>query len=338
MIGILRDLRSKGATCIVISHKLNEIREIADSITILRDGRTVETLRMRDGVDEDRIIRGMVGRVMGARFPERKAQVGEVFFDVRDWTVRHPSDPERLICKGISFQVRRGEIVGFAGLMGSGRTEMARSIFGRSYGVFERGTILKDGREISLRSVAEAIRAGIAYVPEDRKSLGLNLLDSIQKTIVSARLEGVARAGLLDRHREMAVAEDYRRSLRIKAPNVLAGVATLSGGNQQKAVLAKWLFTGPDLLLLDEPTRGIDVRAKYEIYELIHELAASGKGIVLISSELPEVLALSDRVYALCEGAVTGVLHRAEATPERLMKRMTASGCQPRNHAKDANT
>jgi putative multiple sugar transport system ATP-binding protein len=210
--------------------------------------------------------------------------------------------------------------------MGAGRTELARSLFGHSYGLYEGGQILKDGQELRLPTVAAAIRAGIAYVTEDRKSLGLNLLDDIKGTIVAADLRRIARHAVLDRNREFAVAEGYRQSLRIKAPSVNAGVAKLSGGNQQKVVLGKWLFTEPDLLILDEPTRGIDVGAKYEIYELIQQLAAAGKGVILISSELPEVLGLADRIYTLREGAITGVLDRAAANPERLMRLMTTSG------------
>jgi len=326
LLDIVRDLRRKGVTSIVISHKLNEIREIADAVTILRDGRSVETLRVSDGIDEDRIIKGMVGRRLGVRYPERATQPGDIFFEVENWTVRHPRAPTRMVCKGSSFHVRRGEVVGFAGLMGAGRTELARSIFGKSYGIFEGGSIFKDGKELRLDSVSDAIRAGIAYVPEDRKTQGLNLLDSIKATIVSANLSGVSSHGVLNPDREFDVAEKYRRSLLIKAPSVHTGVSKLSGGNQQKVVLAKWLFAEPDLLILDEPTRGIDVGAKHEIYGLINRLAADGKGIVVISSELPEVLGVSDRVYAICEGAVTGCLDRAEATPERLMKLMTAAG------------
>ncbi len=326
LLGILRGLRHKGITCIIISHKLNEIRAIADTITILRDGRSVETMCMDQGVDEDRIIRGMVGRPLGARYPTRTPCTGDIFFEVRNWTVRHPQIPERLLCKQINFHVRRGEVVGFAGLMGAGRTELARSLFGRSYGIYESGQVIKDGRQLRLRTVAEAIHAGIAYVPEERKTQGLNLLDSVKATIVSANLRGIAQGCVLDRNREFTVAEEYRRSLHIKTHGVSAGVATLSGGNQQKVVLGKWLFTGPDLLILDEPTRGIDVGAKYEIYEMIQDLAASGRGIMVISSELPEVLGLSDRIYTICEGSVTGVLDRAEASPERLMKLMTAIG------------
>jgi putative multiple sugar transport system ATP-binding protein len=326
MLDIIRDLRRQGVTGIIISHKLNEIREIADAVTIIRDGRSVETLRIKDGIDEDRIIKGMVGRRLGVRYPARTTRPGDVFFEVRNWTVRHPRVPKRMVCKNAAFHVRRGEVVGFAGLMGAGRTELARSVFGKSYGIFEGGSIVKDGKALQLNSVFEAIEAGIAYVPEDRKTQGLNLLDSIKATIVSANLSGIARHCVLNPDHEFHVAETYRQSLLIKAPSVHAGVSTLSGGNQQKVVLGKWLFTQPDLLILDEPTRGIDVGAKYEIYGLINQLAADGKGIVVISSDLPEVLGVSDRVYAICEGAVTGCLDRAEATPERLMKLMTAAG------------
>ena len=334
LLKLLRGLRAQGITSILISHKLNEVLAVADAVTIIRDGQSIETLRLTgEGaavVDEDRLIRGMVGRSLGARFPARIPRIGEPFFEVQDWTVRHPQVPERLVCKGVSFFVRRGEILGFAGLMGAGRTELARSLFGRSYGLHEGGRLLMDGRELDLPNVAAAIRQRIAYVTEDRKTLGLNLLDDIKTTIVAAALGRVSHHGVLDRHQEVAVAEGYRQSLRVKAPSVTAGVAKLSGGNQQKVVLAKWLFTEPDLLILDEPTRGIDVGAKYEIYELIQALAAAGKGVILISSELPELLGLADRIYTLCEGAITGVLDRDQATQERLMRLMTLGGAVTR--------
>ena len=337
LLNLLRGLRERGLTSILISHKLNEVLAIADAVTIIRDGQSIETLRLTgpdaQPVDEDRLIRGMVGRSLGARFPQRTPRIGEPFFEVRDWTVRHPQVAERLVCKGVSFFVRRGEILGFAGLMGAGRTELARSLFGRSYGLYEGGQILMAGREVDLHDIATAIRHRLAYVTEDRKTLGLNLLDDIKTTIVAADLGRVSHHGVIDRPREVAVAEDYRQSLRIKAPSVSAGVAQLSGGNQQKVVLAKWLFTEPELLILDEPTRGIDVGAKYEIYELIQDLAAAGKGVILISSELPELLGLADRIYTLCEGAITGVLDRAEATQERLMRLMTLNLATPRNPA-----
>ena len=323
LLDIIAGLRAKGVTCVMISHKLNEIEQIADAITIIRDGKSIETLQVKDGVDEDRIIRGMVGRELESRFPDHAPQIGETFFEVRDWTVRHPTVPDRLVCKGSSFTVRRGEIVGFAGLMGAGRTELMRSIFGRSYGTFVRGAIIKDGKEIRLPNVASAIDHGLAYVTEDRKSLGLNLLDDIKKTTVSARLKRITHGLVVNEREEYTYAESYRKSLRTKAPSVDEGVNKLSGGTQQKVVLAKWLFTEPDLLILDEPTRGIDVGAKFEIYGIIQRLASEGKGVILVSSELPELLGLSDRIYTIFEGAITGVLDKTEADQESLMRLMT---------------
>ncbi|HWS34612.1 MAG TPA: sugar ABC transporter ATP-binding protein, partial [Actinoplanes sp.] len=287
LLDLLRGFKDRGITSIMISHKLNEVEAIADAITILRDGRTIETLTVgADGVDEDRIVRGMVGRDLESRFPEHTPQIGDVFFEVRDWTVRHPISAERLVCKNSSFTVRRGEIVGFAGLMGAGRTELAMSVFGRSYGVHLGGKVFKDGHEIALHSVADAIAHGLAYVSEDRKAIGLNLLDDVKTSVVAAKLSKITRHGVLDQAAQYHEAEGYRRSLRIKTPSVDEGVTRLSGGNQQKVVLAKWMFTDPDLLILDEPTRGIDVGAKYEIYGIIQRLADEGKGVIVISSEL----------------------------------------------------
>ena len=326
LLGLMRNLRDQGVTCIMISHKLNEIEQIADSITIIRDGRSIETLNVSSGgIDEDRIIKGMVGRSLESRFPDHAPNLGEVFFEVRNWTVRHPNVPDRLVCKNSSFFVRRGEIVGFAGLMGAGRTELARSLFGRSYGSYVSGTVLKDGREIQLRSIPEAIDAGLAYVTEDRKSLGLNLLDDIKTTTVAAALKKVTRGIVVDDREEYRVAEDYRKQLRTKTPSVNEGVIKLSGGNQQKVVLSKWLFTDPDLLILDEPTRGIDVGAKYEIYGIIQRLADQGKGVIVISSELPELLGISDRIYTIFEGAITAVVDKADASQEGLMRLMTST-------------
>ncbi|MEW1805343.1 multiple monosaccharide ABC transporter ATP-binding protein [Arthrobacter sp. SLBN-53] len=326
LLDLMLGLKAKGITSIIISHKLNEIEQIADSITIIRDGQSIETLDVKaDGVDEDRIIKGMVGRTLESRFPEHTPKIGEVFFEVKDWTVGHPAIQDRLVCKGSSFFVRRGEIVGFAGLMGAGRTELARSVFGRSYGRFISGHIYKDGHEVVLKNVRQAIDAGLGYVTEDRKSLGLNLLDDIKTTTVSANLRKITRHLVVDENQEFTVAEQYRKSLRTKTPSVEEGVAKLSGGNQQKVVLAKWMFTDPDLLILDEPTRGIDVGAKYEIYGIIQQLANQGKGVIVISSELPELLGLSDRIYTIFEGAITGVLNKDEASQESLMKLMTSA-------------
>ncbi|MFF2274368.1 multiple monosaccharide ABC transporter ATP-binding protein [Agromyces sp. NPDC058126] len=326
LLDLIRGLKGKGITAIIISHKLNEIEEIADEITIIRDGHTIETLDVKaGGVDEDRIIRGMVGRSLESRFPDRTPHIGDVFFEVKDWTIQHPQVPERLVAKGSSFNVRRGEIVGLAGLMGAGRTELAMSVFGRSYGNYLSGTIVKDGKEIVLKDVEAAINHGLAYVSEDRKQLGLNLLDTIKRSIVAAKLSKIAKRGVIDDSREFGIAEDYRKQLRIKTPSVEAGVSKLSGGNQQKVVLAKWMFTDPDLLILDEPTRGIDVGAKYEIYTIIQSLAAQGKGVILISSELPELLGIADRIYTVFEGQITDNIPASEANPEALMRSMTSA-------------
>jgi len=326
LLDLILGLKGRGVASIMISHKLNEIEQISDSITILRDGKSIETLDVKaDGVDEDRIIRGMVGRTLENRFPDRKSEIGEVFFEVKNWTVQHPLTAERMVVKNSSFVVRRGEVVGFAGLMGAGRTELAMSLFGRSYGTFVSGQVFKDGKEIRLRNVSEAIKNGLGYVSEDRKALGLNLLDDIQDSVVSAKLSKITKLSVIDKVEEHRVAESYRKSLRIKAPRVDEGVNKLSGGNQQKVVLAKWMFTDPDLLILDEPTRGIDVGAKTEIYGIIRDLAASGKGIILISSELPELLGVSDRIYTIFEGAITSNMSADEANPETLLKSMTSA-------------
>ena len=324
LLNILRELRARGLTCIMISHKLNEVASVADTITIIRDGKTVETIDVNaDGADENRIIRGMVGRPMNSRFPERTPNIGGKFFEVRDWTVEDPQVPGRLICKKSSFFVRRGEVVGFAGVMGAGRTELARSIFGRTYGLYLDGQILIDGKPVEITSVDKAIQHGIAYCPEDRKVQGLNLLDDVKRTIVSAGIDRICSHGVIDLDQEALQAEEYRESMRIKAQSVDTAVATLSGGNQQKVVVAKWMFTEPQLAILDEPTRGIDVGAKYEIYTLINELAHEGKGVIMISSELPELLGVCDRIYTIFEGEITSVTDAKDATQESLMRQMT---------------
>ncbi len=325
LLDLILQFRDRGLTCVIISHKLNEIERVADAVTVLRDGHAIETIDVRaEGIDEDRIIRSMVGRRLDSRFPEHTPKVGEKLIEVSGWTVRHPDVPERLVCDDESFFVRRGEIVGFAGLVGAGRTELARSLFGRSYGTWVSGRIVKDGKEIAPKNVRQAIDAGMGYLSEDRKSLGLNLLDSIEATTISAALDRVSRAGVIDDAQSFVAAERYRKSLRTKATSVLQGVRELSGGNQQKVVLAKWLFTEPDFLILDEPTRGIDVGAKYEIYGVIQAIADQGRGVMLISSELPELLGLADRIYTINEGRISGVLERGEADQESLLRLMTS--------------
>ncbi|WP_433559725.1 multiple monosaccharide ABC transporter ATP-binding protein [Pseudonocardia xinjiangensis] len=324
LLDLLRGLREEGITSVIISHKLNEIAAIADSITIIRDGRSIETLNMRtDEVTEDRIISLMVGRDLENRFPPHEPHVGEEVLRIEDWTVHSPTQPDRAVVSGANLTLRRGEIVGLAGLMGAGRTELAMSVFGRSYGTNISGRLVKDGREIQVRSVQDAIRHRIAYVTEDRKRYGLNLIEDIKRNVSAARLGKLARRGWVDDNEEYKVAEGYRRSLNIKAPTVLSVTGKLSGGNQQKVVLAKWIFSDPDVLILDEPTRGIDVGAKYEIYTIINALAAQGKAVLVISSELPELLGLCDRIYALSSGRITGEVSREEATQERLMHYMT---------------
>jgi len=325
LLGLISGLRDHGITSIIISHKLNEIEAIADTTTIIRDGKTIETLPMKgaEPVSEERIIRGMVGRPLDNRFPEHTSNIGEEVLRVEDWTVHHPIDQSRKVVDGASFHVRRGEIVGIAGLMGAGRTELAMSVFGRSYGSKISGHLYKDGKEIHTSSVHAAIQHGIAYATEDRKRFGLNLIDTIQHNISGSALGKLARFGIVDRNAELKVAERYRKEMNIKTPTVAALVGKLSGGNQQKVVLSKWIYADPDVLILDEPTRGIDVGAKYEIYTIINRLADEGKGVVVISSELPELIGVCDRIYALSQGRITGEVAREDATQERLMQYMT---------------
>jgi len=327
LLRLLLEFKKQGITSILISHKLHEVSKVADAITILRDGRTIETLdARREPVSEDRIIRGMVGRELTDRFPRREPKIGDVIFEVRDWTVYHEQHPDRKVVDGVNLAVRRGEIVGIAGLMGAGRTELAMSIFGGSYGSRISGRLFKDGREVRFKNVSQAIRHGVAYVSEDRKTYGLILIDDIKRNITLPNLGKISRGPVVDENREIMEAERFRQGLSIKTPGINQKTVNLSGGNQQKVVLSKWIFAEPDVLILDEPTRGIDVGAKYEIYTIIHRLADEGKGILLISSELPEILGMCDRIYVLSEGRVTGEVDRAEATQETLMKYMTRTG------------
>ena len=436
LLGLIRGLRDEGVTSIIISHKLGEIASIADATTIIRDGRTIETIDMLSGtvvggeagpsaadepvtsaedeataeaagyttgaIDADepttedptprpaadagtstdrtapeptaeataepttdgasatdvpadepvaadttpslisaggpgsraasrarrpslipRIIKGMVGRDIDNLFPERHAEIGEEILRIEDWNVTHPTQPDRIVVDGASLHVRAGEVVGIAGLMGAGRTELAMSVFGQSYGREISGTVSMHGKPVRMRTVADAIDHGIAYVSEDRKRYGLNLIQDIRTNVTSAALKKVASGGWINTNEEIAVAERYRSSLNIKTPTVLSTVGQLSGGNQQKVVLSKWLFTEPEVLILDEPTRGVDVGAKYEIYTIVNELAEAGKAIIVISSELPEVMGLSDRIYTLSAGRITGEVAAADATQERLMELMT---------------
>ncbi|MCL1899121.1 MAG: ATP-binding cassette domain-containing protein [Promicromonosporaceae bacterium] len=323
LLGLLRGLRDEGITCIIISHKLGEIVEIADTTTVIRDGYVVEAIDMH-GPDatQDRIIRDMVGRELDQRYPPRESHIGEEVFRVEDWCVSHPTQP-RVLVDHASFDVRAGEVVGIAGLMGAGRTELAMSVFGRSYGRDISGRVYLHGREIDTRTVKACIDQGISYVSEDRKHYGLNLIQDIKTNISAAGLDKVSRHSFVNANEEIAVAERFRQAMNIRTPSVMQTVGNLSGGNQQKVVLSKWLHTAPEVLILDEPTRGIDVGAKYEIYTIINQLAAEGKAVVVISSELPELLGICDRIFTLAYGRITGQLPVAEATQERLMELMT---------------
>lgn len=319
LLDLMLELKAQGVTSIIISHKLNEVRYVADTVTVIRDGMSVSTLDARTDLSEDDIVRDMVGREMSDRYPARERRAGDVLMEVDGWNVWHPEHAERQVIKDIAFNVRAGEVVGIAGLMGSGRTELAMSVFGRSYGRNISGTVKLHGKPADVSRVDRAIDAGLAYVTEDRKSLGLILDETIRFNTTLANLGGVSKGGVLDGNRETQVAEEYRAALSTRTPSVFQKVGNLSGGNQQKVVLAKWLNTAPEVLILDEPTRGIDVGAKYEIYAIINDLSAQGKGVVMISSEMPELLGMCDRIYVMNEGEFVGEMPAAEASQERIM-------------------
>jgi putative multiple sugar transport system ATP-binding protein len=322
LLNLLLELnREHGLTCIIISHKIHEVTRIAEEITVIRDGALIETLvKGRDDVTENRIIKGMVGRELVNRFPSRTPKIGEVGFEVKNWVVYDPLDEDKMRIKNVSFYIRKGEIVGIAGLMGAGRTELAMSIFGRAYGKKISGTIIKDGRELRLNNVSEAIQEGIAYATEDRKTAGLILIDDIRRNITLANLNKISKNGVIDDDIEIREAEEQKNKLGIKCSGIFQLAGNLSGGNQQKVVLSKWIFAEPDVLLLDEPTRGIDVGAKYEIYTIINQLADQGKCIIVISSEMPELLGVCDRIYIMNEGKFVGEMTKEEASQESIMK------------------
>ncbi|WP_116599184.1 multiple monosaccharide ABC transporter ATP-binding protein [Primorskyibacter marinus] len=320
LLDLLLELKAQGVTSIVISHKLNEVRRIADTITVIRDGATVSTLDARkEPITEDRIVRDMVGRDMSQRYPERPRRAGDMLLEVRNWNAWHPDHAARQVIENIDFHVRAGEVVGIAGLMGAGRTELAMSLFGKSYGRNISGQVELRGKAIDTSTVASAIRSGLAYVTEDRKELGLILEESIQRNVTLANLADVSKSGVINEAEETKVAERYRAAMNIRTPSVFQKVMNLSGGNQQKVVLSKWLFAGPEVLILDEPTRGIDVGAKFEIYGIINELSAQGKGVLMISSEMPELLGMCDRIYVMNQGSFVGELSTDEASQERIM-------------------
>ena len=320
LLDLMLEFKSQGMTCIIISHKLNEVSYVADKITVIRDGSTIETLvKGVDDFSEERIIKGMVGRELTDWFPRREPKIGDVSMEVRDWTVFHPLYEGRKVCDRVNINVRRGEVVGISGLMGAGRTELAMSIFGKSYGADISGALLMDGAEVHLNSVQDAINHKLAYVTEDRKGNGLILSTPIRENTTLAKMDKISRNKVLDKDLEIQVANEYREKLHTKCASIEQPVGNLSGGNQQKVLLAKWMFADPEVLILDEPTRGIDVGAKYEIYCIINQLVAEGKSVVMISSELPEVLGMCDRIYVMNEGRIVGELSREEASQESIM-------------------
>lgn len=328
LLGFLREFKKRGVACIYISHKLNEVFEIADKVTVLRDGRTIGTYPISE-VTEDQVISLMVGRELKERYPRKEATPGDVVLRVRDYSVMNPEIPGKKVIDNVSFEVRKGEILGIAGLMGAGRTELAMSLFG-AYAGASQGTVEVEGVPVQIRRPEDAIKLGIAYVSEDRKKYGLVLGMDVKSNVTLASLRSLFSLGLLEQNKEIASGEHYIRSLRIKANSVETVVGTLSGGNQQKVVLGKWLLTKPKLLILDEPTRGIDVGAKFEIYNIMNELVREGVAVVMISSELPELLGMSHRVMVISEGRLTGVFDAKQATQETIMRAATGGNANER--------
>ncbi len=327
LLNLLLQFKKEGMTSIIISHKLNEISYVADKITVVRDGATIETLdKEKDTISEDRIIKGMVGRELTDRFPKREqSDIGELSLEVKDWSVFHPLYTERKVVDNVSMNVRKGEVVGISGLMGAGRTELAMSVFGKSYGTSISGSLKINGEEVQLHTVKDAIEKKLAYVTEDRKGNGLILSNPIKINTTLANLGSISKNGVIDKDKEYQVAVEYKDKLKTKCPTVNQNVGNLSGGNQQKVLLAKWMFANPDILILDEPTRGIDVGAKYEIYCIINQLVSEGKSVIMISSELPEILGMCDRIYIMNEGKMVGEVSHEEATQELIMSRILRS-------------
>ena len=320
LLELLLEFKAQGITSILITHKLNEISRVADRITVIRDGASVGLLDChQEEISEERIIKDMVGRDMAQRYPERTPKLGETLLEVKNWNVWHPTQADRQMIKNANITVAKGEVVGIAGLMGAGRTEFAMSLFGKSYGTRISGEASIHGKPLDLSSVKSVVDGGLAYVTEDRKQFGLVLEESILKNTTLANLARVAKWGVIDESQERVVSEEYRQALKIRTPSVFQQAMNLSGGNQQKVVLSKWLFSEPDVLILDEPTRGIDVGAKFEIYNIINELVAQGKGVLMISSEMPELLGMCDRIYVMNEGEFVGELSAKEASQEKIM-------------------
>jgi putative multiple sugar transport system ATP-binding protein len=321
LLKILKDLRKDGITSILISHKLNEVMEVADTVTVLRDGQTIKTVELKDEmISEEDIIKMMVGRELTNRYPSRVSNIGEITFEIKNWNVYSEQDPDKLMIKNASFNVRRGEIIGISGLMGSGRTELAMSIFGRSYGSKIQGDLYLNSIKKEIKNPAHAIKNGISYLTEDRKEKGLILIDDIKSNISIASLDKISKGLIINNNEEIKNAREYKDKMNIKTPSIEQLVGKLSGGNQQKVALSKWMLTNPQILIVDEPTRGIDVGAKYEIYNIMNEFVQNGNSIVMISSELPEILGMSDRVYVMNEGQIVAMVEKEDMTQETIMK------------------
>ena len=327
LLDLMLEFKKQGMTSIIISHKLNEISYVADKITVIRDGSSIMTLdKTKDNFTEDTIISAMVGRSLTDRFPKREPKIGDVCFEVKNWCVDHPIFDGIKVCDNVNFNLRKGEVLGISGLMGAGRTELAMSIFGHSYGSNIHGTILLNGKEVSFPNVKSAIKNKIAYVTEDRKGNGLILTESISQNTVSANPERVSKHYVYDFDKIRKCSQDMARDMHTKCATVDEAVGNLSGGNMQKVLLGKWLFAEPDILILDEPTRGIDVGAKYEIYCIINKMVAEGKSVIMISSEMPEILGMCDRIYVMNEGKMIAEMSGKDATQEKIMTCIINSG------------
>lgn len=320
LLDILLNLKREGVTSIIISHKLEEIRRIADRITILRDGKVIETLNKNDDISQERIIRGMVGRDIPDIFPKRMSDPAEIMFETRAWNAFDPLDTNKQRLFDLDIKIKKGEIVGLAGLMGAGRTEFALSVFGKLYGSRVSGTVYKEGYPIDVTTVSSCIEHGIAYTTEDRKGAGLILSEDIKDNTVVVHLWELAENGIRNKQLEIKAAEEQVVKLNVRCSGLDQRAVNLSGGNQQKVVLAKWILSEPDILFLDEPTRGIDVGAKREIFIIMNNLVAQGKSILFISSELPELLGMCDRIYVMNEGRLVGELHKRDFSQEAVMQ------------------
>lgn len=327
LLDLLLEFKKQGMTSIIISHKLNEVSYVADKITVIRDGSSICSLdKQKDNFTEDTIISAMVGRSLTDRFPKREPHIGDICFEVKNWCVDHPVFDGIKVCDNINFNLRKGEVLGISGLMGAGRTELAMSIFGHSYGTNIHGQIYMNGKEVSFPNVKSAIKAGLAYVTEDRKGNGLILTESICKNTTAAKPEKISKHYILDFDKERQYSEEMAKEMHTKCASVMEDVGNLSGGNMQKVLLGKWLFAEPDILILDEPTRGIDVGAKYEIYCIINRMVAEGKSVIMISSEMPEILGMCDRIYVMNEGKMIAEMDGKSATQEKIMTEIINSG------------